>query len=211
MEEFGKMTEALIAGRIEEVVKLVQEALDGGAEPSQIMDHGLFPGMDVVGQHMKTGEMFIPEVLRSAKAMQEAMNTLKPFLSEGDSAGRGTMIIGTVQGDLHDIGKNLVAMLIEGAGFNVIDLGVDIRPDTFVAAVKEHKASILGMSALLTTTVTKMEDTIKAIEAAGLRDHLKILIGGAPVTPEMAQKIGADRYASNAGAAAEAAKELTAA
>lgn len=205
-ETYEKMAEALIAANQEAVNKLVAEALDKGTEAKQILDSGLIPGMDVVGQRMKTGEMFIPEVLRSAKVMQAAMQLLKPHLSEEDSAGLGTLVIGTVEGDLHDIGKNLVAMMLQGSGFNVIDLGVSVTPQKFVEAVKTHKPVILGMSALLTTTMPKMEETITALKEAGIRDTLKIMAGGAPVTQKFIEEIGADAYGANAGSASEKAK-----
>jgi len=172
------------------------------------VESGLLPGMDVVGKRMKTGEMFIPEVLLSARTMQAALNILKPFLAEGDVISAGTVIIGTVEGDLHDIGKNLVAMLLEGAGFKVINLGTGIKPQAFVDAVKEHKPDIVGMSALLTTTMPKMEETIKALQEAGLRDQVKIMAGGAPVTQDFVEKIGGDGYGANAAAAVEKAKGM---
>lgn len=210
-EILSKVTETLIAGDIAKVGELCQQALEQGCNASKIMDDGLFPGMDVVGQRMKTGEMFIPEVLRSAMAMKAGMEALKDELAGESSTGRGTVVIGTVQGDLHDIGKNLVKMLLEGAGFNVVDLGVDIKPQQFVEAVKAHNASIVAMSALLTTTMPKMEETIKAIAEAGLRDQVKIMVGGAPVTQDFADTIGGDAYGSNAAAAADKAKEFVAA
>ena len=172
----------MIAGQIEEVKELTQKALDGGMQASNVLDQGLLPGMDIVGQRFKASEMFIPEVLRSAKTMHGAMEILGPLLSESEAAGSGTVVIGTVEGDLHDIGKNLVGMMLEGAGFKVVDLGTDINPHAFAEAAKEHKPKILGMSALLTTTMPKMVETIRALEAAGLRDQIKVMAGGAPVT-----------------------------
>ena len=207
-ELFTKMSEAVIAADAGTVNKLVEEALGNGIAAKEIMDTGLIPGMDIVGQRMKTGEMFIPEVLRSAKAMQAAMNLLRPHLSEKDSMGLGTYVIGTVEGDLHDIGKNLVSMMLQGAGFTVVDLGTSVKPQDFVDAVKEHKAVIVGMSALLTTTMPKMDETVKALKEAGIRDQVKIMAGGAPVTEKFVQEIGADAYGANAGSATEKAKEL---
>jgi 5-methyltetrahydrofolate--homocysteine methyltransferase len=207
-ELLGKMAESLIAGNIDEVVKLTQEALDDGAAPADILDQGLLAGMDVVGQRFKAEEMFIPEVLRCAKCMHGAMEILRPLLAETGAESIGTLIIGTVKGDLHDIGKNLVGMMFEGAGFNVVDLGIDKEPQVFVDAIKEHKARLLGMSALLTTTMPKMGETINAIKEAGIRDQVKILVGGAPITSSFAEEIGADGYASNAASAVEKGKEL---
>ena len=207
-ELLGKMAESLIAGKIDEVVDLTKEALDGGVAPADILDQGLLAGMDVVGKRFKAEEMFIPEVLRCAKCMHGAMEILRPLLAETGAESIGTLIIGTVKGDLHDIGKNLVSMMFEGAGFNVVDLGIDKEPQVFVDAIKEHDAKLLGMSALLTTTMPKMGETIDAIKEAGLRDQVKILVGGAPITAAFAEEIGADGYASNAASAVEKGKEL---
>ena len=207
-ELLGKMAESLIAGKIDEVVDLTKQALDGGAAPVDILDQGLLAGMDVVGKRFKAEEMFIPEVLRCAKCMHGAMEILRPLLAETGAESIGTLIIGTVKGDLHDIGKNLVSMMFEGAGFNVVDLGIDKEPQVFVDAIKEHNAKLIGMSALLTTTMPKMGETINAIKEAGLRDQVKILVGGAPITAAFAKEIGADGYASNAASAVEKGKEL---
>lgn len=208
-ELYGKMSEVLIAGNIEEIKKLTQEALDEGNEASEILAKGLLPGMDIVGQRFKACEMFIPEVLRSAKTMHGAMDILRPLLSESEAAGAGTVVIGTVEGDLHDIGKNLVGMMLEGAGFQIVDLGTDVKPQDFVEAAKEHKPSILGMSALLTTTMPKMGETVTALKEAGIRDQIKVMAGGAPVTQDFVEEIGADAYGSNATAAVEKAKGFT--
>ena len=209
-ELLGKMAESLIAGNIDEVVSLAQKALDNGISAREILDNGLLAGMDVVGKRFKAGDMFIPEVLLCARTMHGAMDILKPLLSEGDRAGAGTVVIGTVEGDLHDIGKNLVAMMLQGGGFKVIDLGTNIKPQDFVEAVKEHNPAIIGMSALLTTTMPKMVETIEALKEAGVRDQVKIMAGGAPVTQEFIEKIGADAYGANAAAASEKAKALLA-
>ncbi|MDJ0986543.1 MAG: corrinoid protein [Desulfobacterales bacterium] len=207
-ELLGKMAESLIAGNIDDVVNMTKEALDAGTAPADILDQGLLAGMDVVGQRFKAEEMFIPEVLRCAKCMHGAMEILRPLLAETGAESIGTLIIGTVKGDLHDIGKNLVGMMFEGAGFNVVDLGIDKEPQVFVDAIKEHDARLIGMSALLTTTMPKMGETINAIKEAGVRDQVKILIGGAPITAAFAEEIGADGYASNAASAVEKGKEL---
>ena len=207
-ELFAKMAESLSAGKVDEVSRLTQEAVDGGQSPQDILEQGLLAGMEVVGQRFKANDMFIPEVLRCAKCMHGAMEILRPLLVESGVKTAGTLVIGTVKGDLHDIGKNLVGMMFEGAGFKVIDLGIDLEPQKFVDALKEHKAELFGMSALLTTTMPKMGETINAIKEAGIRDQVKIMIGGAPVTAEFAQEIGADAYASNAASAVDTGKEL---
>ncbi len=207
---FEKLAERLMAGKIDEVKELSQQALDQGAAPRDIIDKGLLAGMDVVGKRFKAGDMFIPEVLLCARCMHGAMDILKPLLSEADSAGVGIYVIGTVEGDLHDIGKNLVSMMLQGAGFDVIDLGVNISPQKFVDAVNEHKPAVLGLSALLTTTMPKMEETINALKEAGIRDQVKIMAGGAPVTQAFVDEIGADAYGANAASATEKAKELIA-
>jgi 5-methyltetrahydrofolate--homocysteine methyltransferase len=207
-EVLGNIAQTLIDGNIGKVVSLTKEALDGGISPQQILDKGLLAGMDVVGQRFKAEEMFIPEVLRCAKCMHGAMEILRPLLAETGVESIGTFVIGTVKGDLHDIGKNLVGMMFEGAGFNVVDLGIDREPQAFVDAVKEHKAKIVGLSALLTTTMPMMGETVKAIKEAGIRDQVKIMVGEDPVTASFAEKIGADAYASNAASAVEKARAL---
>lgn len=200
----------LTVGMEAEVKSLTQQSIDGGATARDVLDNGLLAGMDVVGRRFKAGDMFIPEVLLCARTMHGAMDILKPYLSEGDQAGAGKVVIGTVEGDLHDIGKNLVAMMLQGAGFKVIDLGTNIKPQDFVSSVKEHKPKILGLSALLTTTMPKMEETVEALKEAGIRDHVKIMAGGAPVTQDFIEKIGADAYGANAATASEKAKVLVA-
>ena len=207
-EMYEKMAELVIAGKGDELKALVNQALEQDKAAKEIIDSGLLPGMDVVGKRMKTGEMFIPEVLLSARTMQGALDILKPLLVGEETASAGTVIIGTVEGDLHDIGKNLVAMLLEGSGFTVINLGTGIKPQEFVEGVKKHKPDIVGMSALLTTTMPKMEETIEAIKEAGIRDQVKVMAGGAPVTQDFVDKIGADGYGANAAAAVEKAKAL---
>ncbi len=207
-EEYQEISEALIAGDIENVKVLTRKALDAGSAPGEILRKGLLPGMDVVGQRFKVGDMFIPEVLKSAKCMHGAMDLLRPLLTQSDQDGAGKVVIGTVQGDVHDIGKNLVRMMLEGSGFKVVDLGIDVKPEAFIEAVKEHQPDIMGMSALLTTTMPKMEETIKAIEEVGLRSQVKIMAGGAPVTQKFIDEIGADSYGPNAAVVVEEAKRL---
>jgi 5-methyltetrahydrofolate--homocysteine methyltransferase len=207
-EIYGKLSEAVLGGNLKDIKKLTQSALDAGLPPQQVLDQGLLPGMDEVGQRFKVGDMFIPEVLLSARTMAAAMEVLKPHLAASKASGRGTVVVGTVQGDLHNIGKNLVAMMLEGAGFTVIDLGIDVKPQAFVEAAKQHKPQLLGMSALLTTTMPRMGDTVRALREAGIRDQIKILVGGAPVTEDFVVRIGADAYAPNAASAVDKAKEL---
>ena len=207
-EVYGKMSELLILGNVEEIKKVTQKALDEGSQASDILQKGLLAGMDVIGQRFKAGEMFIPEVLRSAKTMHASMEILRPLLSESEASGTGTVVIGTVEGDLHDIGKNLVGMMLEGAGFRVVDLGTDVQPEAFLAAAKEHKPQILAMSALLTTTMPKMGETLNVLKEAGIRDQIKVMAGGAPVTQDFINEIGADAYGSNATVAVEKARAL---
>ena len=204
----SKLSTAVIEGNLDDIAAMTQDALDGGLNAKQILDEGLMPGMDHVGVEFKAGNMFVPEVLRSARAMQASMVLVKPLLAETGAEMTGRVLLGTVKGDLHDIGKNLVAMMCEGAGFEVMDLGKDIEPDAFVDAVKDFEPHVLGMSALLTTTMRSMEHTIKALEEAGVRDKVKIMIGGAPVTQAFSDQIGADGYASNAASASELAQKF---
>jgi 5-methyltetrahydrofolate--homocysteine methyltransferase len=203
-----KIASKLYDGEDEEVAGLVQEALDQGMAPEEILAGGLIAGMDEVGRDFKAGDLFVPEVLIAARAMHAGMNVLRPLLAESDVPSAGKYVIGTAQGDLHDIGKNLVKMMLEGAGFQTIDLGTDVKPEEFVAAVREHQPQLLGMSALLTTTMPGMKATIEALEEAGLRDAVKIMVGGAPVTAAFAEQIGADAYAPDAGSAVDIARSL---
>ena len=201
----------LYEGKDQEVAELVQQALDQGMEPHEILHGGLIAGMDGVGKDFKADILYMPEVLIAARAMQAGMDVLRPLLAESDVTGVGKYLIGTVAGDLHDIGKNLVRMMLEGAGFETVDLGKDVKPETFVAAVREHRPNILGLSALLTTTMSAMKTTIEALEEAGLRDSVKIMVGGAPVTAAFAEEIGADGYAPDAASAVDVARELVSA
>lgn len=210
MSILSNISTYVIEGNLEDIQSATQQALDEGLEAKDILDNGLMPGMDHVGVEFKAGNLFVPEVLRSARSMGAAMELIKPILVASGIQMIGKIILGTVKGDLHDIGKNLVGMMCEGAGFDVIDLGKDVEPEVFVEAVKQHEPNIIGMSALLTTTMRTMEGTIKALEEAGVRDQVKIMIGGAPVTAAFAEQIGADAYASNAAAAAELATKFAA-
>ena len=198
----------LYYGRNTAVAELVQKALDQGLSASDILSGGLTAGMDEVGKDFKAGDLFVPEVLIAARAMHAGMDVLRPLLAESDVPSAGKCLIGTVVGDLHDIGKNLVRMMLEGGGFEAIDLGTDVKPEAFVDAVREHQPAIVGLSALLTTTMPGMKATIEALHEAGLRDTVKIMIGGAPVTAAFAEKIGADAYAPDAASAVDVARDL---
>jgi 5-methyltetrahydrofolate--homocysteine methyltransferase len=203
-----QLKQAIIEGNAETVNALTKALLASGVPGREILEGALLPGMEVVGRRMRDGECFIPEVLLSARTMQGALDLLRPHLAEGEGMGLGTVVIGTVEGDLHDIGKNLVGMLLQGAGFTVVNLGTGVTPAQFVAAAAEHEAQIVGMSALLTTTLPKMVATIAALKEAGLRERVKVMIGGAPVTQAYADEIGADGYGANAAAAVDEAKAL---
>jgi 5-methyltetrahydrofolate--homocysteine methyltransferase len=207
-EILEQISATIIKGDLDEIEDLTEDALDDGISAEDILNKGLMPGMDHVGVEFKAGNMFVPEVLRSARTMQSSMDILTPLLVEGGVEMVGKVLLGTVKGDLHDIGKNLVGMMCEGAGFKVRDIGKDVSPEGFVEAVKEFEPHIVGMSALLTTTMRAMESTIKVLEEAGLRDRVKIMIGGAPVTQAFADQIGADGYAPDAAAAADLAKRF---
>ncbi|MEE9495742.1 MAG: corrinoid protein [Desulfobacterales bacterium] len=202
------MVERLIAGDEAGLLELVKEALDQGVAANEILNKGLIAGMDIVGDKMENEDMFIPEVLMAAKVMRACVEMLKPLLGEQETVARAQVVIGTVKGDLHDIGKNLVAMMLQGGGMEVHNLGVDVAPDQFVAEVKNKNANVLCLSALLTTTMPMMQQTIEAIVEAGLRDRVKIMVGGAPVTRNFADTIGADGFAPDAGAAVKVAKTL---
>ena len=203
-----QISNAVIEGRLKDIPDLTNTALSSGLTAKEILDKGLMPGMDVIGVEFKKGKKFVPEVLLSARTMQASLGILKPLLAQTGEKMAGKIIIGTVKGDLHDIGKSLVGMLLEGSGFEVVDLGKDVPPENFVDAVKKEKPNIVAMSALLTTTMRSMGHTMTALKESGLRETVKIMIGGAPVTVDFAKQIGADGYASNAPAAVELAKKF---
>jgi 5-methyltetrahydrofolate--homocysteine methyltransferase len=208
MADFEKMSDGVISGNVDEVIEMTQEAIDEGAEPKEIIQKGLIAGMKVVGQRFKDGDMFVPEVMMAAKAMKSGVELVNPLLAEGETSSEGKVVLGTVSGDLHDIGKNLVGMMMESASLDVVDLGVDVAPEEFVAAVKEYEPDVVGMSALLTTTMLEMQNTVELLEEEGLRDSLKIVVGGAPVTPDFAEEIGADGWSPDAASAKDKALEL---
>lgn len=202
-EVLSQIALAVQNGDAEGASRLVQQALDAGLSVATITSDGLIAGMMVIADRFKNRQIFVPEVLVAARAMQFGLDTLAPHVVAGDIQSKGLVVLGTVAGDVHDIGKNLVGMMMKGAGIEVVDLGIDVAPEKFVAAVKEHRPKVLGMSALLTTTMPMMKETIDALASAGLRDEVKVLVGGAPVSPEYAQKIGADGYAPDAASATE--------
>lgn len=210
MADLNAIAENIISGKAQEVKNLVQEALNEDTPVGDILNKGLIAGMNVVGERFKNNEFYVPEVLIAARAMKGGMALVRPLLAESGIEPTGKVAIGTVQGDLHDIGKNLVSMMFEGAGFEVVDLGIDVSPEKFVEAIKEEEPQIVAMSALLTTTMPSMKTTIDAIEEAGLTDSVKTMIGGAPVTQQYADEIGADGYARDAASGAETGKELIA-
>ncbi|GAB6152666.1 corrinoid protein [Desulfosporosinus burensis] len=210
MSDFNSLAELVIKGDYAGAQTLTQKMIDNGSDPLEIINQGLMAGMNVVGVRFKAGDMYVPEVMMSAKAMSKGIEMVKPLIAEKDMPTAGKVLIGTVKGDLHDIGKNLVLMMMESAGFEMIDLGVDIDPTTFVKAVKEHKPQVIGMSALLTTTMLSMKDTIEALKEEGLRDSVKIIVGGAPISQGFADEIGADGYAPDAAAATDLCKRLIA-
>lgn len=210
MSDFNNLAELVISGNYAGAKDLTQKMIDNGNEPLEIINQGLMAGMNVVGVRFKAGDMFVPEVMMSAKAMSTGIELLKPLIADKDMPSAGKVLIGTVKGDLHDIGKKLVVMMMESAGFEIIDLGVDIAPAAFVKAVKEHKPQVIGLSALLTTTMLSMKDTIEALKEEGLRDTVKIVVGGAPISQTFADEIGADGYAPDAAAATDLCRRLIA-
>ena len=208
MVDFTEMREALITGNANRVKELTEAALKEGVDPEKIVNEGMIPAMGIVGEKFKKNEIYVPEMLIAARAMYAGLDILKPLLAKANVKRIGKVVLGTVKGDLHDIGKNLVRMMLEGGGFEVIDLGIDVAPEKFVDAVKKEKPTHVGMSALLTTTMPAMKDTIAALKAEGLRESVKVMIGGAPVTSKYAEEIGADGYAPDASSAVDLAKEL---
>jgi len=207
MVELKEIADGIIKGNAPRVKELVEKALNEGQDVGEVLNKGLIAGMNVVGVKFKNNEFYVPEVLIAARAMKSGMGILRPILAEKNIKGLGTVILGTVRGDLHDIGKNLVGMMLEGGGFEVVDLGVDIAPEKFVEATKEKKAQLIGLSALLTTTMVSMKEVVKTVRESELKD-IKIMIGGAPVTQSYADEIGADGYAPDAASAVDKAKEL---
>jgi len=208
MADFRAIADAVMAGKAPAVKQMVTDALAEGVSAEALLNDGLVVGMTELGILFKNNEVYVPEVLIAARAMKAGTEILKPLLAAANVQAIGTVAVGTVKGDLHDIGKNLVAMMLEGTGFKVIDLGIDVSPEKFLDAAVNQGAQILGLSALLTTTMPSIKDTIEALNAAGMRDKVKVMIGGAPVTQSYADEVGADGYSSDAASAADLAKEL---
>ena len=206
MVDLIKIKDSVIKGEVDEVRDMVKKAVDEGLAVKRILSEGLISGMSIVGDKYESGEFFLPEMVIAATAMKEGLKVLRPLLLQSDIETAGTVVMGTAKGDIHDIGKTIVGTMLEGAGFMVTDIGVDVDPDKFVEAAKENKADLIGVSALLTTTMMGMEDVVKAVKGAGLK--AKVMIGGASVTQEFADKIGADGYAPDAPSAVGKAKEL---
>lgn len=206
MDHIAKLKDAVVAGKHKEIEEMVRAALDEGVDFDEIVNHALICAMDIVGQRFSSGEIFVPEMLVSAVTMKKGLDIIKPLLRAEDTESRGTIIMCTVKGDLHDIGKNLVIMMLEGAGFNVIDLGVDSSVETVVQKIEEVKPDVLGLSALLTTTMPEMEKVIQELKDRGLRDSIKVMVGGAPLDAGFAEKIGADAYGEDAAEAVRLAR-----
>lgn len=211
MEDLKKLYDAILTGNAKMSKEVTQQALAAGADPQSLVQQYMIPAMDEVGRRYEANEYFVPELLISARAMKASLEFIRPLLVASGTEPAGRVVIGTVKGDLHDIGKNLVAAMLEGAGFEVIDLGVDVTPEKFIAALTEKKATLVAMSALLTTTMNSMKTTIEAFKAAGIRGDIKVMIGGAPVTEKYAEEIGADGYSTNANGAVALARKLVAA
>lgn len=211
MPDLSKLSEAILKGDAKTAEAVTREAIEAKADPQELVNKYMIPAMDEVGRKFEADELFVPELLVTARAMKKALEVIKPLLAAKGAKPIGKVVVGTVKGDLHDIGKNLVASMLEGAGFEVIDLGVDVSPEKFIAAVKEHTPNIVALSALLTTTMPSMKGTIEQISSAGLRDQVKVIIGGAPVTQDYANEIGADGYSENANGAVGLARKLVAA
>lgn len=212
MEEIiDNIYESILEGDRDTATAGVEQALEAGVAPEIILQKGMIAAMKEVGRRFEEGDYFVPEMLIAARAMQSGLAVLKPHLVDSEIKPAGKVAVGTVKGDLHDIGKNLVAMMLEGAGFIIHDLGTDVAPETFVNAIKENEVDVVALSALLTTTMPSMDATVKAIDAAGLRDRVKIIVGGAPVTKEYAERIGADGFAADASSAVTVTESLLAA
>ena len=208
MADFEALAGAIIECDAAKAEELTRKMVDEGAKPQEVINKGLISGMNVVGDRFKKGEMYVPEVMMAAKAMHAGMNIVKPLLTEDEASSAGKVVLGTVAGDLHDIGKNLVGMMVESGGMEVVDVGIDVAPEKFAEAVKEHKPQVVGMSALLTTTMLARKDTSAVVKEEGLRDSVKIMVGGAPVTQDFSDEIGADGWAPDAASAKELAQKL---
>ena len=210
MASFEELSKLVIGGKIKKTVAMAQQMVEEGVKPLDVLNNGLLPAMTEVGVRFKNNDMFAPEVILSAKAMEEGAAYLQPLLAAKDVVSHGTVIMGTVKGDLHDIGKNLVIMMLKSSGFTVIDLGIDVSPELFIKSAKENNVDIIGMSALLTTTMLHMKDVVELLKEEGLRDKIKVIIGGAPISQDFADDITADGYSPDAASAVELCKKLLA-
>ena len=208
MATLNDLAQSVITGNIDQVRDQVKAFISNGTDPLTIINEGLIAGMNVVGARFKAGDMYVPEVLMSARTMAAGVELVKPLIAEKDIKSQGKVVIGTVKADLHDIGKNLVSMMMQSGGLEVIDIGIDAAPEKFIEAVREHKPDIVGMSALLTTTMPAMQETIELLIEEGIRDKVKVIIGGAPISQEFANSIGADGYAPDAATATDLCKEF---
>jgi 5-methyltetrahydrofolate--homocysteine methyltransferase len=208
MKELQELAQLLEQGQSQKVLAMTQQLIASGVSAQIVLNDGLIAGMASVGEKMRNGDMYLPEVLQSAGAMKASLAILKPYLARDGTASRGKILIGTVKGDMHDIGKNLVTIMLQGAGFDIIDAGLNVEPQKFVSAIAEHRPQIVGLSAMLTTTMLNMKTTIEAIAAAGLRSQIKIIVGGAPVSQKYADEIGADGYSRDAVLAVDKVKQL---
>lgn len=208
MLDLNVLYESIVTGKLESAVAVTQEAIDEGINPQEVINEYMVKAMEEIGARFESGKAFVPNLLMSARAMKGSLDLLKPLLKSDGSQSAGKVVIGTVKGDLHDIGKNLVASMLEGCGFEVINLGVDVSSEKFIEAIREHNADVICMSALLTTTMNYMKEVVAAIEAAGLKDKVKVMIGGAPLSKSFADQIGADGYSDNANSAVQLAKTL---
>jgi len=208
MNELQELARYVEEGQTQKTLDLTKNLLSAGLASQSILNDGLIAGMAVVGEKMRNGEMYLPEVLQSAAAMNASLAVLKPLLAQDGAQSRGKVLLGTVKGDMHDIGKNLVGIMLQGAGFEIIDVGLNVEPQSFVAGITEHRPDILGLSAMLTTTMLNMKTTLEAITGAGLRGKVKVIVGGAPVSQKYADEIGADGYARDAVLAVDKVKQL---
>lgn len=210
MANLEDLSQSVISGNLAKVKKLTQALIDEGVSPLDIINQGLIAGMGVVGARFKNGEMYVPEVLVAARSMSAGIELVKPLIAAGEMPSAGKVLLGTVKGDLHDIGKNLVGMMLESRGYTVINAGIDVSPEKFVQAIKEHKPDVLAMSALLTTTMLHMKDTIELMKEEGINDQVKVIIGGAPISQDFADEVGADGFAPDAASAVDLCNRLLA-
>ena len=210
MANFEELSKSVISGNLAKVKKVTQALIDEGVSPLDIINQGLIAGMSIVGARFKNGEMYVPEVLVAARSMRAGIEMVQPLIAAGEMPSAGRVLLGTVKGDLHDIGKNLVGMMLESRGYTVINAGIDVSPEKFVEAIKEHNPDILAMSALLTTTMLNMKDTIEFMKEEGLRDQVKVIVGGAPISHDFADEVGADGFAPDAASAVDLCNRLLA-